>query len=100
MRAKHGFLHDEQGDRSFSRGALCYVLPFTLLLIAADSSLSWVHVATPAYALLGTLNTFLMVWAGGRAMMRYVGPQLGSVAQGLGGTGPANDGAPGGDLPF
>ena len=99
-RPKHGFLHDEQGDRSFARLALAWVMVFTGLLIIGVAVFSF-KVPDAVWSLLGTAIIGLMAWAGGRAIARYIGPQIGAVAAGIGAkdtAGPANDGAPGGDL--
>ncbi len=75
-------LKDEQGDWSTSRISFVCTLAFTIFLIYADTFRD-VEVPTEAYALLGTLLTGLIAWAGGRAIARYVGPQIAGVAQGL-----------------
>lgn len=78
-RQKHGFLHDELGDRSFARLGLTYTLIFTgAAVVAATAGLKIPAAAWPL--LQNTIGGF-MLWAGGRAVARYLGPQLAGMAQ-------------------
>ncbi len=81
-RRQHGYLHDEQGDRSFARLCLSVVTVNILALVWVDV-LTTLDVPATAYALLGTMFTFLCIWAMGRAAMRYLGPQVGAVVAAL-----------------
>lgn len=81
-RRVHGWLHDEQGDKSISRLLLVVTIAFSFLLISVDA-LTQAVVPGEAYALLGSLIVGLIAWAGGSRIARYVGPQMAGVVQGI-----------------
>ena len=81
-RRVHGWLHDEQGDKSISRLLLVGTICFAFVLIAVDT-VTMVTAPGEAYALLGSLIVGLIAWAGGARIARYVGPQIAGVVQGI-----------------
>lgn len=78
-RETHNPLQDEQGDWSFSRAALLLLVPNLLVLIWVDTLLPYV-VPAEAYSTLITAITGFIMWAGGRAVARYLGPQVAGIA--------------------
>ena len=76
-------LADEKGKLSAARVLLTASLAFTAVLIVFDAIL-WATVPNAAYALLGTIFTGLLAWAAGPRIAQYFGPQLGSIASGIG----------------
>jgi hypothetical protein len=81
-RKVHGWLRDEQGDKSISRLLLIVTMAFTFTVIAVDA-LTEAAVPGEAYALLGSLVVGLIAWAGGARIARYIGPQVAGIAQGI-----------------
>ena len=73
---------DEQGKRSTSRMAFWIVLIWTL---AALTLVGFKVFVLPAagYALLGTIFTFVTVWAAGPRIAQYLGPQIGRVVESI-----------------
>lgn len=78
-RETHHPLQDEQGDWSFSRGALLLLVPNLLALVWVDTLMPYT-VPPEAYATLLAVMIGFISWAGGRAVARYLGPQLAGVA--------------------
>jgi len=78
-RRKHGYLEDEQGDKSLSRVLLLGVLSFTLWAVVADSR-GAIEVAGAAWALLTSVDLALIGWAAGPRIARYLLPQVGAAA--------------------
>jgi|TARA_Y100000593_G_C4226568_1_gene294786 hypothetical protein len=76
-------LADEKGKLSAARVLLTASLAFTAVLIIFDAIL-WATVPNAAYALLGTIFTGLLGWTAGPRIAQYFGPQLGSIASGIG----------------
>ncbi len=76
-------LADEKGKLSAARVLLTASLAFTGVLIIFDAIL-WATVPNAAYALLGTIFTGLLGWTAGPRIAQYFGPQLGSIASGIG----------------
>jgi hypothetical protein len=76
-------LADEKGKLSAARVLLTACLAFTGVLIVFDAIL-WATVPNAAYALLGTIFTGLLGWTAGPRIAQYFGPQLGSIASGIG----------------
>lgn len=67
---------DEQGKPSTARCAFWIVLIWTILLMTLAAA-GIFTVSSAAYALLGTIFTFTIVWAAGPRMAEYLAPQIG-----------------------
>jgi hypothetical protein len=76
-------LSDEQGKGSTARAGFWAALAETLVIIPLDATVPGFDVPTEAYALLGSVIIACAAWAGGRAAMQYLGPQIGRVASGI-----------------
>lgn len=70
-------LRDEQGKVSTARVAFWVVLTYDLLAILVDTLLT--PVSAGGLGLLGTLTTFITVWAAGPRMAQYMAPQIGGA---------------------
>lgn len=73
---------DERGKQSTARALLWLVVLFTLALIILRG-LKWLDVPSEVWPMLGGMILILSAWAGGRAAMQYLGPQLGAFSSGI-----------------
>jgi hypothetical protein len=73
---------DEQGKFSMSRTLL---VSNTLFIFILGSVHVFKHMAVDGalWSLLGGMELAFVGWAGGRAMMQYLGPQIGAFASGI-----------------
>ncbi len=81
---------DEQAKTSAARVGLWITVAMALITVGVDIALtlysSTTHIPNTVYALEGTMFTAFAAWAGGPRIAKYIGPQIGNVATGIGGS--------------
>lgn len=74
---------DEQGNWSSARVLLWLDLTFLSVLVWRDAASDAFNVPSEAYAMLGGIGTFLLLWAAGPRAMQYLGPQVGKAVNAI-----------------
>ncbi len=82
----HQLFEDESGSLSSARAGLWTTLALSIATIAVDVSLTMQGrhaIPNAVYALESTMFMAFATWAAGPRIAKYIGPQIGQVAQGV-----------------